>query len=397
MRFDYGTFIVLLAVNLLIVLGYCVWNLLFRKKERRRCWYLRAVVMLVCPVVGPCYFFFGRLAQRAFFRKPVDLVDVLFSKEREAILLKAEEEKERNLLPLEDSLIVSHKDDARTLFLDVIRREPKNSLRSISLALDSDDGEIAHYAASILQYEFDKIRKEVREKSERIFELDERLAEMEGGRDKEADPEDILRTENGHRFYEKRVAAAGAPGKGSSGDEEAKRQYYADISPELEASRDYNRHTALARVQGMLASRGKIEEEISLREELEREMASAHQLIGEMDNVLKQEVLPGYESRVYTDTVEKAALIVEKRDVLAPWEIASVAGNFLRIGEYEKSRAWCDKSFFYYPGALSSYSSRLKLLYKTEERDEFFRTLDELKRSDLTLDHDTLELVRLFG
>lgn len=41
--------------------------------------------------------------------------------------------------------------------------ETDNSLASISVALDSDDSEVAHYAASFLQSKMDEFREHVRQ------------------------------------------------------------------------------------------------------------------------------------------------------------------------------------------------------------------------------------------
>ena len=55
------------------------------------------------------------------FRQEVDLDDVIFSKERVKTNVKADEERERNLVPLEEALAVSDKKNLRMLMLNVIR------------------------------------------------------------------------------------------------------------------------------------------------------------------------------------------------------------------------------------------------------------------------------------
>ena len=47
--------------------------------------------MLLFPVIGLAYFAVGWVLRKLFFHKPVDLTDVIFSKEREKSLLKADE------------------------------------------------------------------------------------------------------------------------------------------------------------------------------------------------------------------------------------------------------------------------------------------------------------------
>lgn len=49
-----------------------------------------------------------------------------------------------------------------------------------------------------------------------------------------------------------------------------------------------------------------------------------------------------------------------------------------------------------YPEALSSYTCQLKLFFSCDDRENFFRVMQELKESDITIDNETLELIRIF-
>lgn len=55
------------------------------------------------------------------------------------------------MAPLEESLAVSDKRNMRMLMLNVIRGDMQKSLESITMALNSEDSETSHYAASVLQ------------------------------------------------------------------------------------------------------------------------------------------------------------------------------------------------------------------------------------------------------
>ena len=88
----------------------------------------------------------------------MDLDDVIFSKERVKTNVKADEERERNLVPIEEALAVSDKKNLRMLMLNVIRGDLQDSLESISLALNSEDSETSHYAASVLRDELNDFR-----------------------------------------------------------------------------------------------------------------------------------------------------------------------------------------------------------------------------------------------
>ena len=89
--------------------------------DNRRAFFIRFIVMVLCPVVGPAFFLCSYLIYKTVFRQAVDLEDVIFSKERVQTHLKADEERERNMAPLEESLAVSDKRNMRMLMLNVIR------------------------------------------------------------------------------------------------------------------------------------------------------------------------------------------------------------------------------------------------------------------------------------
>lgn len=142
-------FYLLLVVNGAIVLFYVLWNLLYKK--RNRSFLMCAVVMLLCPVAGPCFFVLSHLLFRLFFFAPVDLEDVVFSKARSRTFVHAEEERERNLVPLEEAIEITDAGELRNLMMNVVRGDIQKSLATIALAMNSEDTETAHYAASVLQ------------------------------------------------------------------------------------------------------------------------------------------------------------------------------------------------------------------------------------------------------
>lgn len=100
---------------------------------------------------------------KVFFRQNVDLEDVIFSKERVKTHLRADEEREGNLVPIEEALAISDKDSLRTLVMNVVRGDVQNSLASISLALNSEDTETSHYAATVLRDALNDFRKRAQE------------------------------------------------------------------------------------------------------------------------------------------------------------------------------------------------------------------------------------------
>lgn len=146
-------FIVVLILNTLVAVIYGIWNFIqcrIREKSVKE-YMIRMVIMLMCPVVGPMFFAVIKLIGVLFFRQNVDLADVIFSKERVTTYLHADEEQESNVVPIEEALVICDKGNLRNLMMNVVRGDVEESLASIALALNSDDSETSHYAATVLR------------------------------------------------------------------------------------------------------------------------------------------------------------------------------------------------------------------------------------------------------
>ena len=153
-------FIFLLIINLIVVVFYLIWNYIRRKEKIGSVW-MKAVMMLLCPVTGPAFVFLSFLLFKLFSSQGMDLSDVVFNKDRTENFLRPDEEMERNMVSLEEALEVTDKKSLRTLMLNVIRGDYRNSLAAINLALNSEDSETAHYAASVLQDVLNDFRSKV--------------------------------------------------------------------------------------------------------------------------------------------------------------------------------------------------------------------------------------------
>lgn len=166
-------FCIMLILNTLIAVGYLLWYLIFKKDTDNRWQYvMHTVIMLICPVVGILYFFLAFLKYHFVKLGERDLTDVEFSKKRHVPRVKADEERERNIVAVEEAIVVSDQEKKRINMLNVLLGETEESYSAIALALDSDDSEVAHYAASFLQSKMDTFRENVRKTQQKIAESD---------------------------------------------------------------------------------------------------------------------------------------------------------------------------------------------------------------------------------
>lgn len=379
-------FYILLAANALAVLIYWLFSRIRGGEASGGC-RLRCVVMLLCPLVGPLFFLCGWVYYRLFFRKPVDLDDVIFSKNRSETFMKADEEKERDLVPLEEAIAITDQASTRALMMDVVRRDISHSLSTISMALGSEDSEVSHYAAAVLQEAIDKLRVSFQKLYRHICELEEEI--------KAYDQEDApLRTsafpdagKDDRPSWKEELSAAVTEAERENAEAVV---FYREETQRLRTKEEAYRQALLAR-DGAPAP-----EEAGAAEKLAEEMEDAHSLLSQLYQVLRQRVLSTREQIMYINMMQEMCELIDRRDVLTAYELESVVSVQLRIERYEICRAWCLRSAELYPNALSSYTSRLKLYYALGEREAFFRVMDELKSSEIPLDHETLEMIRVF-
>lgn len=314
---DERNFLMILLVNLIVSIAYLLAGSLIVVPARsaaedeegkevlhdnRRAYLLRFFVMILCPVIGPLFFFMAHVFYLFVFWRNVDLGDVIFSKERVRTRTKADEERERDIIPLEEAVLVNEKKDLRLVMMNVLREDIRNSLASITLALDSEDSEASHYAATVLSDELNKFRLYVHKLWKQIQE------------------------EPGQTEYEET-------------------------------------------------------------------------LIDYMNSILKQHIFSIYEQRRFVAILDEAAELLYNGDPgrFTVERYEEVCLRTLEVKDYEHSEKWCLRMAEQFQEELASYTCRLKLYFARQDSEAFFATLNALKKSDVIIDSETLELIRAFG
>lgn len=161
--------ITLIVLSFIAAALYYVINVII-KLNKEKSILIKTLVIALCPVVGIIFIGLSYLWYKVFMSAPVDLEDVIFGKDHPKFETKAEEDKERNMIPLEEAIAITEKQDLRTLMMSVVSSDIKNSLASITLALNSEDTETAHYAASVLQDALNEFRTTVDKEYKAILE-----------------------------------------------------------------------------------------------------------------------------------------------------------------------------------------------------------------------------------
>ena len=310
-------FLIVVIINTVTAVIYLLWGILLvvpvkeqqtekeweRMFDNRRAFLIKFFVMLLCPVIGPLFFIISYMLDKILFWTAPDLEDVIFSKDRGKMPLKADEERVRNMVPLEEALAINEKKDLRTVMMNMVKGEIQDSLAAIALALDSEDSESSHYAASVMTDELNEFRRRVQALSWEILQEEEDETEYE------------------------------------------------------------------------------------------------EMLIDYMNQVLKLRIFTIIEQRrfvhIMADTAEK--LRQKDQSKLKEEQYESVCLRLLEIEDYTDSEKWCAWLAEQYPERLSAYTCRLKLYFTLQNKEAFFTTLNDLKKSDVVIDRETLELIRVFS
>lgn len=165
-------FLVIIIINTIVCLLFLFWGYVQQlddddKKRKTQMtmpgYYIQTFVMFITPIIGPIFFVTAQIIYAQFLKEGADLADVIFGKDKVRAPRMAEEEVERNRVPLEEALAVSDKDSLRRLMLDVVRGDVRESLTSINQALNSKDSETAHYAATVLREALNEFRQRSQE------------------------------------------------------------------------------------------------------------------------------------------------------------------------------------------------------------------------------------------
>jgi len=293
---------IVLIINFIIVMVYWLRNIPSAPKGERKDFWVCGTVMLLCPCIGPCFFILSQVFYKTLFSQPVDLEGVIFSKERVRTFVRADEESERNMVPLEEAIEVADTENLRNLMMNIVRGDIKKSLSAIALALNSEDTETAHYAASVLQDALNDFRNTVQKGQYQLKKAEKNWAEQAGT------------------------------------------------------------------------------------------------LVDYMNQVLEQKVLTDVEQKDYVRIMDEIAELMyeDEKEKMTSSHFETVSMRLLEVQEYELCQKWCERALYQYPNTLATFTCQLKLYFNSGQKERFFTVIDELKKSAIVIDSETLELIRVF-
>lgn len=114
---------------------------------------------------------------------------------------------------------------------------------------------------------------------------------------------------------------------------------------------------------------------------------------------LSQKILPVHEQSLYCNLFEELVINIESH---LPSEVSGELYNklvciLLDLKEYDRAKIWVEKALSNNGDELESYKAALRYYYIMEDTSNFLSIMEKLKKSDVLLDHDILDMIRFFS
>lgn len=128
-------------------------------------------------------------------------------------------------------------------------------------------------------------------------------------------------------------------------------------------------------------------------------VVKGQQLIEYMNAFLMQNVFTPMEQQSYVDLMEQVAtkLYDYEHTALHNVHYEYLCMRLLDIRAMDRCGLWCQRSMEVYPEELSCYTCMLRYEFQKGDREEFMKTLDQLKKTDIVINNEILELIRIFS
>ncbi len=156
--------VTLLILNTLLAVAYLVFYLWKRQRARA---IVVSLFLFIAPVVGALFLTCAEAVNFLLFRKRDDRLreeELSFSKKQVRVITDADIEKEADRVPVEEALLVSDKRSRREVFLELLKKDDyESSMDMIKEAVESEDMEISHYAATFVSNAIAQYKKKEEE------------------------------------------------------------------------------------------------------------------------------------------------------------------------------------------------------------------------------------------
>lgn len=168
MDMELNIILMILLINAIIGLIHSIFLLIQKEFVKS---FLMFVFILVCPVFAICFLLISWFDRRIFLGKNIDLNDLSFNRNKREVIAEPDFDKEINIVSIEEALIISDNQDKRRVILDALKENSDKSITMIVNALEDEDSETSHYAASIIADVKADFKVTVQQMSEKLREF----------------------------------------------------------------------------------------------------------------------------------------------------------------------------------------------------------------------------------
>ncbi len=141
-----------LIINICITVLFFLYKAVIRKDKKKA--FLLSIFLLLVPVLGVLFFLVSELVYFLLYKgrdKLFSSEELSFSQERTRMIIGNDIEKESDIVPIEEVLRVSNTMSKRQAFLEVLKRpDVEDYMAGIQEAVNQEDTEVVHYAASYI-------------------------------------------------------------------------------------------------------------------------------------------------------------------------------------------------------------------------------------------------------
>lgn len=143
----------MMMVRQVLILNFviaAVYTTVMYIRTQMRFVFVRGAIMLLCPVTAFSCYFFSYIMDLLFQEEEVDYANLSLDKTKKEFEQEIDREEEMKRLPMEEVLTVSTAKDRREAMINLLKSDVSDSMGLIRKAIDNEDPETVHYAASAL-------------------------------------------------------------------------------------------------------------------------------------------------------------------------------------------------------------------------------------------------------
>lgn len=139
----------ILIVNSFLALIMFIYGLT-RAKGKKTTYFFLSLLVLFVPLIGIIILSISFLIVYVVRKNNPDISEISFSQDREENILSPNVETEINYVSINEAIAISDTESMRNLLMNILLDGSKDKISKIAVAMESEDSETSHYAATMI-------------------------------------------------------------------------------------------------------------------------------------------------------------------------------------------------------------------------------------------------------